>query len=536
MHRSILHTVSIVCCLLCIPQLWGFQLPSQTRISSVATNNRSPRSSHILFSGGMVGKINGVKDEKCTKIEVEANLKNKDEKQKDAIGSKREMMKFAIPALGIFLSSPLLSNIDNAFVGKTVGTIGLAALSPATLCTDQMLYLFSFLSRATTGIVSRAYSSKDVEEDKIASARDAASTPITFAIFSGILLSIFYAIFTPKMLSALSVDPVLRAASASYVYWRGSIAWAALVQSVCLSIMLATRDAITPLKIIALAAIVNVVGDTFLCVYPLRWGCAGAAAATAFATVFSSGRMLKDLQKKKLLPKLSIPKLADLRELLAYVGPLFIMTVARLVGFISLSRRAMTFGTQPLAAYQICVNALMFFLLFGEPLSQLHQTKLPEFLDANDKQSTISTMKAVMTLAAYTSMGIAALTYATLTFGVGMFTSDTAVQALVRNAAPAVSVTAVQAILATSLDGAMLASRDFSFIITMGLLTCPLQIILASRCGGLSTLFLSFGLRLALYAAAVIVRSAAGFGTVGRVLDWRGRKKAFRASAVSGRS
>jgi len=244
----------------------AFVSPSKNR---VPTRTRIPNRATILFSdkAGTNGDVN--------------QKQTKKSKAKKGIGSKREMLLFAIPALGIFLSSPLLSNIDNAFVGKTVGTAGLAALSPATICTDQMLYLFSFLSRATTGMVSRAYSSKDNEEDNIEAARKAASTPLTFAIFSGVLLSLFYAVCTPKMLAMLDVDPLLRPASASYVYWRGSIAWAALVQSVCLSVMLATRDAITPLKIISLAAVVNVVGDSLLCVFPFRWGCSGAAAATA---------------------------------------------------------------------------------------------------------------------------------------------------------------------------------------------------------------------------------------------------------------
>jgi hypothetical protein len=79
--------------------------------------------------------------------------------------SKRNMLTFAIPALGIYLANPLLSNIDNAFVGRTVGTAGLAALSPATICTDQMLYMFAFLGRATTGMVSRAYASTEASDD-----------------------------------------------------------------------------------------------------------------------------------------------------------------------------------------------------------------------------------------------------------------------------------------------------------------------------------------------------------------------------------
>ena len=447
--------------------------------------------------------------------------------------SMREMLAFALPALGIFVSAPLLSNIDNAFVGKTAGSAGLAALSPATICTDQMLYLFSFLSRATTGIVSRAYTkssniqsnmSKDQQQinDEILTpserAKQAASTPITVAFISGIILSIFYANFTPSMLRLLKVDPSLQSEAAKYVYWRGSIAWAALVQSVSLSVMLATKDAISPLKIIGLAAIVNVIGDGLLCVYPLRWGCAGAAAATAFATLFSSFFMLKNLASKNLLPKLSIPNLRDVKELFDYVGPLFAITISRLLGFISMQRAAMRCGVQHLAAYQICVNCLIFFLLFGEPLSQLHQTKLPTFIDGEDKKSTVSTIKSVLTLGFYTSIGISATAFAALTFGTGFFTSDRMVQNIIVNTAPSVSVAIASAIMAVTIDGAMLASRDFSFILFLGVFTCAMQLFLAGRCSTLSAIFLSFALRLATYSVSAIMRVFMGYSALGRVL------------------
>ncbi len=381
-----------------------------------------------------------------------------------------------------------------------------------------MLYLFSFLSRATTGIVSRAYSSKNTEEDNIAASRDAASTPLTFALISGVSLSIFYALFTPKLLAVLNVDPILRPASASYIYWRGSIAWAALIQSVCLSVMLATRDAITPLKIISLAAVVNIIGDTMLCVFPFQMGCSGAAAATSFATLFSSAKMLQHLARKKLLPKLSIPKFADLKELLVYVGPLFIITITRLLGFVSMQKRAMAFGTQPLAAYQIGTNALILFLLFGEPLSQLHQTKLPALLDAKDRKSVISTMKSVLTLAGYTSLGIGALTFLTLTLGSGLFTSDVAVQGIVKNIAPVISLAVMQTIIGTSLDGAMLAARDFSYIITVGVATCGLQLSLLGKCNSLSAIYLTFFGRLAAYSIATLLRIGSGRGPLGKIV------------------
>jgi Na+-driven multidrug efflux pump len=362
--------------------------------------------------------------------------------------SKRQMIKFAIPALGIYLANPLLSNIDNAFVGNTVGTQGLAALSPATICTDQMLYLFSFLSRATTGLVSRAYGSKDDIAEKKAAATEAGSAPLTVSLICGLLLSVFYAFFTPHMLATLKVTPTLRGAAASYIYWRGAIAWAALAQGVSLSIMMATRDAITPLKIIALSALVNVVGDALLCVWPLQWGVSGAAAATAFATLFSSGFMVRGLRRKGVLPKIRLPTRKELWSLTEFTGPLLAITVTRLIGFVSMQRAAMTLGVKQTAAYQLCINLIIFFLLFAEPLSQLSQTQLPALIDNKSSDEVKSNLKSVLLLGLFTALGIGSVAGLSVFFGAAAFSSDVIVQSLAKDAAPSVFVTVATAIFA----------------------------------------------------------------------------------------
>ncbi len=482
-------------------------------------------------------KINSVEPKANVGIEHQNTKAKSVEKKIDAV-STHEMLSFALPALGIFLSAPLLSNIDNAFVGRTSGTTGLASLSPATICTDQMLYLFSFLSRATTGIVSRAYATSDSKGEhneasssngnneipsNILKAQTAASTPLTVALLSGVGLSIFYALFTPNMLKALDVDPSLRSQAAQYIYWRGSISWAALAQSVSLSVMLATRDAISPLKIIGLAVIVNVFGDALLCVYPFRCGCVGAGAATAFATLFSSFFMLKGLAEKNLLPKISIPKRHELKELFDYVGPLFAITITRLLGFTSMQRAAMRCGVQSLAAYQICSNCLIFFLLFGEPLSQLHQNRLPSLIDKKDESSIFSTMKSVLKLGCFTALTISAIALMALTFGTSFFTTDQAVTDIIVKTAPAVAIGIASAILGVTIDGAMLASRDFSFILVVGILTCFMQLSLVSRCSSLTGIFSTFALRLTTYSVAAIVRIGSGSGTLGKLL-WKKKK------------
>jgi putative MATE family efflux protein len=464
------------------------------------------------------------------------------ESHKTSTASKRDMMAFAIPALGIFLMNPLLSNIDNAFVGRTVGAVGLAALSPATILTDQALYLFSFLSRATTGLVARAYyrnsdnnnnnndndndndtcdtkPTNNILQDNKSSAREAASAPLVVSIACGLFLSILYAAGTPSMLRAMNVHPSILPSAASYIYWRGAIAWAALAQACALQIFLATKDAMTPLLIVAMSAILNIMGDFLFCQWPFRWGCSGAAAATALATLVSSGGMIVALQRQNLLPSIrNLPTRQELRRLSEFTGPLLAITITRLISFVAMQRRAMTLGLQPLAAYQFCINVVMFFLLFAEPLSQLSQTTLPSLVDTDDGKSVLANLKSILMLGIVTSFSIGAVAYMVTRFLTGMVTSDRTVISMAQSASPAVFMVVSQAILAITLDGAMLASREFGFLLFVGTMTCLLQMGTLHCCNSIGAILSTFSLRLGTYSIAVAIRIVMGKGSLGQTL------------------
>ena len=416
-----------------------------------------------------------------------------------------------------------------AFVGRTAGVAGLAALSPATICTDQMLYLFSFLSRATTGLVSRAYGTKQ----NVPAAQQAASAPLTMALVCGAALSVVYATHTPAMLTLLSVDVAIQSQAAAYIYWRGAIAAAALAQAVALSTLMATRDAVTPLKIIGLAAGLNIIGDYALCVWPFQLGCSGAAAATAAATLLSYGFMMRGLKRKGLLPPVRVPSKKELKSLLEFTGPLMAITLTRLFGFISMQRRAMSFGVQPLAAYQLAINMMVFFVLFGEPLSQLFQTKLPAMIDVKDHVSVKSTFKSVLTLAGVTSVSVAALAGLALYFGAALFTSDVVVQGLAQQVAPSLFFAVMVTIFGIAMDGAMLASRDFGFILFIGIGTFLTQLTLLQKCHTIPAIFGTFTMRLGLYSLLAGARLALGHGALGRLLRRKPEEIPPEASPVA---
>ena len=163
-----------------------------------------------------------------------------------------------------------MSNIDNAIVGRAAGVRALAALSPGTVLADQVLFLFSFLARATTGLVSRAYAAEGSRGARRELRRPLA---LAFAIGCGVLAPM-YALGTHRLLEALRVAPDLRPDAAAYATIRGLAAPLALCQSVALSALLAARDAVTPLKVVLGAAALNLAGDWALCIWPLRLGAA----------------------------------------------------------------------------------------------------------------------------------------------------------------------------------------------------------------------------------------------------------------------
>jgi Na+-driven multidrug efflux pump len=127
---------------------------------------------------------------------------------------------------------------------------------------------------------------------------------------------------------------------------------------------------------------------------------------------------------------------------------LLAITVTRLVGLINMQRAAMKLGIKATAAYQLTINLVLFFLLFGEPLSQLSQTQLPALVDSQDSDRVRSTLKSVLVLGALGALGVAAVAASVLWFGSGLFSSDLAVQALAKGATPAVFITVATAIFA----------------------------------------------------------------------------------------
>lgn len=110
-----------------------------------------------------------------------------------------------------------------------------------------------------------------------------------------------------------------------------------------------------------------------------------------------------------------------------------------------------------------------FFLLFGEPLSQLAQTKLPSLIDSNQTKEAFDTFKSLMLISLFAAAGVGVAAGCTAFFAPGLFSSSLAVQTVSKSTAPVLCLSVAATVVAIAVDGSMMASKDFSWMLGLGL-------------------------------------------------------------------
>ncbi|KEH30463.1 MATE family efflux protein [Medicago truncatula] len=288
----------------------------------------------------------------------------------------KEIVLFTGPAIGLWLCGPLMSLIDTAVVGQG-SSIELAALGPATVFCDYLGYLFMFLSIATSNMVATALAKQDREE-----VQHHISVLLFIGLVCGLVMLLFTMLFGATTLAAFTgpANVHLVPAANTYVQIRG-LAWPSLlVGLVAQSASLGMKDSWGPLKALAVASIINGIGDIILCRY-LGYGIAGAAWATLASQVVASYMMSQTLIKKGYKAfSFSIPSGKEFLSIFSLAAPVFVSLVLKMAFYALLVYFATSMGTHTTAAHQVMVQIFTLCTVCGEPISQTAQSFMPELM------------------------------------------------------------------------------------------------------------------------------------------------------------
>lgn len=287
----------------------------------------------------------------------------------------RECLAFLIPALGIYICSPLMSLIDASFIGRA-SSLELAALGPASSISDSAPMPLLFLSIGATNLIAKAFATGDR-----ASLARVSRTAVGMGAAGGALLAAaLHALAGP--ISGLYCGGELLAPCAAYVAVRALALPAVVVTTVAQAVCIGTKDTATPMLSVALAGALNLLGD-FVLVKALGRGIAGAAWATALSQVAAAGLLVRALRRRGFLAPGDAGRddgttAATVRQLLSFVPFLFVMLVK--VGWHNAcSATAASLGAVPAAAHTALLSVAMVCMVLGDVGSSLSQAFLPAF-------------------------------------------------------------------------------------------------------------------------------------------------------------
>jgi len=426
--------------------------------------------------------------------------------------SVKKIIQFTLPAIGVWLCSPVLSMIDTASVGMLAGTAQQAALNPAVSVTDYGAILVAFMYTATTNLIAGSVE-KDREEGKDVQKRTTETliTALRLALLIGVVFGTTLSTFAPKFLSMLigndTLDPTVFSSALRYVRIRCLGMPAAVVIGTAQSACLGMKDVRSPLYVLAAAAGINLIGDLLLVGNSNPWlgGASGAAWATVLSQWGAMAMFLKWLTTKAKAKEVSasagldidaesdevkapargvlaskykpssILKLSSLRKnkttnkFLPFLVPVTTTSIGRVSGYLTMSHVASSaLGTLDMAAHQIAISIFCCLSPLVDALNTVAQSFVPSiFARPKSKQRALALRKTSLNFAKVGAM--AGLLIVTLvTCGVPLlsrlFTTDPRVLSRVKNAIPGIAIFLGFDGLMSIGEGTLLGHKDLAFL------------------------------------------------------------------------
>ncbi|KAG0570576.1 hypothetical protein KC19_6G171800 [Ceratodon purpureus] len=409
------------------------------------------------------------KDNMSPVSDKESDQEYQDTEGKSLVEQLKEIIVFAGPALGIWLSGPIMGIIDTAVIGNS-SSLELAALGPGTVLCDQVCYIFMFLSVATSNLIATSLAQKNKEE-----AKHHLSRMLFLALACGMGLLVVTEVWVTELLQAFvgAQNYDLIPAAKVYVQIR-ALAWpAVLVSLVAQSASLGMMDSKTPLKVLVIGSMFNLVGDIALCSF-LGYGIAGAAWAT-IASQYVAGILMALSLSDKGYNALNIqaPTVKELVDIAKLTAPLLLSMISKVAFYTLVTYLATSLGAVTIAAHQVMVGIYGLCAVWGEPLAQTAQSFMPPLMYGTQKnlKQARKLLNQLMTIGVIVGTLVGAVAISIPWICPQVFTKDAAIISQMRGITLPFIVSTISCPPTLSLEGTLLAGRDFKFL-SFSMTTC----------------------------------------------------------------
>ncbi|MEA1873775.1 MAG: MATE family efflux transporter [Bacteroidota bacterium] len=285
------------------------------------------------------------------------------------------LFNLSMPSIFGMLAVTLYHVADTIFIGRGVGTMGIAAVSVAMPFLMTITIFGQAIGMGGASIISRALGANDFDKANLT--------------LNNLIHSIFVANIVVISLAFVFLEPVLIIFGGSEEYLDLAIDYTqiALIGSFFMNITSVTMNAVRAegnarfaMIVMIIGAVLNLIVDPIF-IFVFEWGMKGAALATTLSQLtgavfavwyFTTPRSVLNIRLKKLLLK---PKLYILKESFAIGSASFVRQMASTLIVILLNHSLLKYGGPvSVATFGVIFRILMFNFM---PLFGINQGFMP---------------------------------------------------------------------------------------------------------------------------------------------------------------
>lgn len=372
-------------------------------------------------------------------------------------GQRREVIALALPATLALAADPLLSLIDTALVGR-LGPHTLAALGIDAAVFATVFWLCNFLTYGTTSEVARLHAGG---EPDAAGARIIQA--LWLAIALGALITTLLLLAGPMILDAMGATGAVRAPALTYLRVRSMAAIPALIALVGHGAFRGLKDTRTPLRITlwlnGAAALLS-----WVLIYPVGWGIAGAAWGTVVAQLGAAVAFVV-LLRRRLGPRATRPDLAAMRTIVRVSRDLFFRTASLVLALLLTTAATVRMGVATVGAHQIVRELWVLQTLALDGFAVAAQAMIATSLGRGELSQARREAAMLLRWGIGTGVVMGLIFLASINVLPGVFTPDEGVQAQARSVWWLVALLQPIGAVVFVLDGVFLGAHDYRYLL-----------------------------------------------------------------------
>jgi len=314
----------------------------------------------------------------------------------------RAILVMGIPAMFENILQTLVGFVDTLFVSR-VSLDAVTAVSIANAIIAIYMAIFMAIGVGASSLIARYLGA-----DNISKARQTAKQSTILALVSGILFGLATQFFAEHMLRVMGAGEAIVELGAVYLRIVGIPAFFISLTMVLASVIRATGNTTTPLKISFILNIIHI-GLDYIFIIVLDGGVAGAAYATVLIRIVNSIWLYQAVQKTALRFSWRSPNDATLlQQLLALATPAALERLIMRVGQVVYFGLIIKIGADTYAAHMIAENIEAFTFMPGYGMAVVATTFVGASIGAKRMKEAFEygVLSTVVTIVVMSVLGV----------------------------------------------------------------------------------------------------------------------------------